>query len=114
VSNDHPLRAVREIVNAALAPLSPEFKKLCARLGRPSDAPMWDVTVFTKNHEHLVEGEIASKFMAAVLSQPRVKELLSSEHFSVDGTLIDDRGLGQHEELPPEGRERRTADGGPQ
>ena len=41
------------------------------------DAPIWDVTVFTKNRERLVEGEIASQFMAAVLSQPRVKELLS-------------------------------------
>jgi hypothetical protein len=53
------------------------------------DAPIWDVTVFTKNRERLVDGEIASKFMAAVLSQPRVRELLSSEHFSVDGTLIE-------------------------
>ena len=131
VAKDHPLRAIREITNAALAALSPEFEKLYARLGRPSiapekllralllqafysvrserqlmeqldynllfrwfvglgmDAPIWDVTVFTKNRERLVEGEIASKFMAAVLSQPRVKELLSSEHFSVDGTLIE-------------------------
>jgi hypothetical protein len=53
------------------------------------DAPIWDARVFTKNRERLVEGEIASKFMAAVLSQPRVRELLSSEHFSVDGTLIE-------------------------
>jgi len=131
VAKDHPLRAIREITNAALAALSPEFEKLYARVGRPSiapekllrvlllqafysvrserqlmeqldynllfrwfvglgmDAPIWDVTVFTKNRERLVEGEIASKFMAAVLSQPRVKELLSSEHFSVDGTLIE-------------------------
>jgi len=131
VAKDHPLRAIREIVNAALAALSPEFEKLYARLGRPSiapekllralllqafysvrserqlmeqldynllfrwfvglgmDAPIWDATVFTKNRERLVEGEIASKFMAAVLSQPRVRELLSSEHFSVDGTLIE-------------------------
>ena len=131
VAKDHPLRAIREIVDAALAALSPEFEKLYARVGRPSiapekllrvlllqafysvrserqlmeqldynllfrwfvglgmDAPIWDVTVFTKNRERLVEGEIASKFMAAVLSQPRVKELLSSEHFSVDGTLIE-------------------------
>jgi len=58
-------------------------------VGLGMDAPIWDVTVFTKNRERLVEGEIASKFMAAVLSQPRVKELLSSEHFSVDGTLIE-------------------------
>jgi transposase len=131
VEKDHPLRAIREIVNAALAALSPEFEKLYARLGRPSiapekllralllqafysvrserqlmeqldynllfrwfvglgtDAPIWDVTVFTKNRERLVEGEIAGKFLAGVLGQPRVKELLSSEHFSVDGTLVE-------------------------
>jgi transposase len=58
-------------------------------VGLGMDAAIWDVTVFTKNRERLVAGEIASKFMAAVLSQPRVKELLSSEHFSVDGTLIE-------------------------
>jgi IS5 family transposase len=58
-------------------------------VGLGMDAPIWDARVFTKNRERLVEGEIASKFMAAVLSQPRVRELLSSEHFSVDGTLIE-------------------------
>src|SRR5262252_7790009 len=44
-------------------------------VGLGMDAEVWDVTVFTKNRERLVEGEIASQFMAAVLSQPRVKEL---------------------------------------
>jgi len=44
-------------------------------VGLGMDAPIWDVTVFTKNRERLVESEIASKFMAAVLSEPRVKEL---------------------------------------
>jgi hypothetical protein len=53
-------------------------------VGLAMDAPIWDVTVFTKNRERLVDGEIARKFMAAVLGQPRVKELLSSEHFSVE------------------------------
>ena len=43
---------------------------------------------FSKNRDRLLEGEIAGKFLAAVLSQPRVRRLLSSEHFSVDGTLI--------------------------
>ena len=131
VAKDHPLRAIREIVNAALAALSPEFEKLYARLGRPSiapekllralllqafysvrserqlmeqldynllfrwfvglgmDAPIWDVTVFTKNRERLIEGDIATQFMAAVLDQQAVKALLSDDHFSVDGTLIE-------------------------
>lgn len=58
-------------------------------VGLSMDAPIWDVTVFTKNRERLLAGDVAAKFMAAVLSQPRVKTLLSDEHFSVDGTLID-------------------------
>ena len=60
-------------------------------VGLGMDAPIWDLMVFAKNRERLVEGEIASKFMAAVLSQPRIRELLSSEHFSVDGTLSRSR-----------------------
>jgi transposase len=58
-------------------------------VGLAMDAAIWDVTVFTKNRERLLEGCVAAKFMAAVLSQPRVKALLSDEHFSVDGTLIE-------------------------
>lgn len=58
-------------------------------VGLSMDAAIWDVTVFTKNRERLLEGGIAAKFLAAVLAQPRVKALLSDEHFSVDGTLIE-------------------------
>jgi transposase len=58
-------------------------------VGLAMDAAVWDVTVFTKNRERLIEGEIASKFMAAVLRQPRITALLSDDHFSVDGTLIE-------------------------
>ena len=52
------------------------------------DDPVWDHSSFSKNRDRLLEGEIAAKFLAAVLAQPRVRRLLSSEHFSVDGTLI--------------------------
>jgi transposase len=52
------------------------------------DDPVWDHSSFSKNRDRLLEGEIAAKFLAAVLSQSRVKRLLSSEHFLVDGTLI--------------------------
>ena len=52
------------------------------------DDPVWDHSTFTKNRDRLLEGEIAAKFLASVLSQPQIKRLLSSEHFSVDGTLI--------------------------
>ena len=58
-------------------------------VGLAMDAAVWDVTVFTKNRERLIEGDIAAKFMAAVLRQPRVAALLSDDHFSVDGTLIE-------------------------
>ena len=50
---------------------------------------VWDHSVFSKNRDRLLEGDIAAKFLAAVLAQPRVKKLLSTDHFSVDGTLIE-------------------------
>jgi transposase len=131
VPSDHPLRAIRAIVDEALEVLSAEFDALYAKVGRPSiapekllralllqafysvrserqlmeqldynllfrwfvglsmDAAVWDVTVFTKNRDRLLAGEIAAKFMVAVLGQARIKKLLSDEHFSVDGTLIE-------------------------
>lgn len=58
-------------------------------VGLSMDAAVWDVTVFTKNRDRLLRGEVAAKFFAAVLADPQVKPLLSSEHFSVDGTLIE-------------------------
>ena len=131
IPQDHPLRAIRALVNAALACLSPIFEMMYADDGRPSiaperllralllqalftvrserqlmqqitynmlfrwfvglamDAPVWDVTVFTKNRDRLLEGDVARAFLAAILVDPQVKPLLSSEHFSVDGTLIE-------------------------
>ena len=131
VRSDHPLRAIRAIVNAALAALEADFAALYAPVGRPSIAPekllramllqafysirserqlmerleydllfrwfvgigiddaAWDHSTFSKNRERLLEGDIAAKFLAAVLAEPRVKKLLSTDHFSVDGTLIE-------------------------
>jgi len=57
--------------------------------GLAIDDPVWDVTVFTKDRDRLLDGAIAAKFFQAVLSQPQVKALLSDEHFTVDGTLIE-------------------------
>ena len=45
--------------------------------------------MFSKNRDRLLAGDIAAKFLTAVLSQPKVKKLLSTDHFSVDGTLIE-------------------------
>jgi transposase len=131
VRGDHPLRAIRVIVNEALARLEREFAALYSPLGRPSIPPekllramllqafysirserllmerleydllfrwfvgigvddaAWDHSVFSKNRDRLLAGDIAAKFLAAVLAQPKVKRLLSSDHFSVDGTLIE-------------------------
>ncbi len=57
-------------------------------VGLSIDDAVWDATVFSKNRDRLLEGAIAAKFLSTVLAQPRVKRLLSTEHFSVDGTLI--------------------------
>ena len=131
VRDDHPLRPVREMANAALKDLSRDFSRLYTNFGRPGipperllramllqafygirserqlmermefdllfrwfvglgvDDPVWDHSSFTKNRDRLLEGEIAAKFLRAVLAQPKVKRLLSSDHFSVDGTLIE-------------------------
>src|SRR3978361_464671 len=131
VPREHPLRAIRRLVDAALERLSPAFGAIYADSGRPSippekllralllqalftirserqlmqqitynmlfrwfvglamDAPVWNVTVFTKNRDRLLAGDIARSFLAARLSDPQVTPLLSSEHFSVDGTLIE-------------------------
>jgi transposase len=58
-------------------------------VGLGVDDPAWDHSSFSANRDRLLAGEIAAKFLGAVLAQPRVKRLLSSDHFSVDGTLIE-------------------------
>jgi transposase len=58
-------------------------------VGLGVDDAVWDHSTFSKNRDRLLEGEIAAKFLNALLAQPRVKRLLSSDHFSVDGTLIE-------------------------
>jgi len=58
-------------------------------VGLGIDDPVWDHSTFSKNRERLLAGDIAAKFLAAVLAAPGVRRLLSSDHFSVDGTLIE-------------------------
>jgi transposase len=130
VPADHPLRAIRDLVNAALAGLSGDFDALYSRIGRPGiaperllralllqcfysvrserqlmerlefdllfrwfvgleiDEPVWDASVFSKNRDRLLAGEVAQRFLAELVGLPEVERLLSAEHFSVDGTLI--------------------------
>ena len=131
VPADHPLRAIRTMVERALLELDPVFRKMYSPIGRPSippeqllralvlqllysvrserllmehldadmrfrwfvglnaDDPIWDPTVFSKNRERLLKGDVAARFFAAVLGQAKEADLLSDEHFSVDGTLIE-------------------------
>src|SRR6202163_1132996 len=131
VRQDHPLRAMRKMVDEALGELSRRFAKLYAKRGRPSiapekllralllqvlysirserqlmeqldynllyrwfvglapDDPVWDATTFTKNRERLQRSDVFQKFMTKLLNHPQVKPLLSDDHFSVDGTLIE-------------------------
>ena len=57
-------------------------------VGLELDEPVWDVTVFTKNRERLLAGDIAQAFLGAVLAEAQQRGLLSPEHFTVDGTLV--------------------------
>jgi len=58
-------------------------------VGLNMDEPVWDVTVFTKNRERLLKADIAKKFFELVLKQAQALDLMSDEHFTVDGTLLE-------------------------
>jgi transposase len=58
-------------------------------VGLGVDEAVWDHSSFSTNRDRLLDGEIAAKFLRAILAQPKVKRLISSDHFSVDGTLIE-------------------------
>ncbi len=90
-------------------------------VGLGPDEPAWDHSTFSKNRDRLLEGEIAARFLAAVLAHPRVKRLLSTDHFSVDGTLIEawasmksfkpkDPGAGDQPSPPPSGGRNAEVD----
>src|SRR5437016_12216797 len=74
-------------------------------VGLSPDDPIWDPTVFTKNRERLQEGDVLQKFMIKLLEHEKVKPLLSDEHFSVDGTLIE--AWASHKSFKP----KRTKNG---
>jgi hypothetical protein len=81
-------------------------------VGLRMDEDVWDVTVFTKNRERLLEGNIAEGFFDAVVQEAGERGLLSDEHFTVDGTLIEawaSRKSFQEKKDPPE---RGTGSGG--
>ncbi|HLB23167.1 MAG TPA: IS5 family transposase [Dehalococcoidia bacterium] len=130
VPKDHPIRAIKPIVDRALLELSPVFNAMYAKVGRPSippehllkaqllmaffsvpsarrfceqleynllfkwfldvnvDDPAFDASTFSKNQERLLQHDVAHQFLAAVTAEAARRQLLSSDHFTVDGTLL--------------------------
>ena len=130
VPANHPIRAIRLLVDAVLAELSPRFDAMYERIGRPSvppehllkssilmalyslrserqfcerlqydilfkwfldlniSEPAFDATTFTKNRERLLDHDIARAFFGEVVREAQRRRLLSEDHFSVDGTLL--------------------------
>ena len=81
-------------------------------LDLPIDAKAFDATTFTKNRDRLLDHEIADRFFAAVVGQAKLRRYLSSEHFSVDGTLLE--AWASHKSFQPKdsrdaSRRRRAA-----
>jgi transposase len=58
-------------------------------VGLNLDEAVWDATTFTKNRDRLLEAAVAKEFLAQVVEQARVAGLISDEHFTVDGTLLE-------------------------
>jgi len=75
-------------------------------VGLNIDDPVWDVTVFTENRERLLVGEVAQGFFNAVVEQAEAQGLLSNEHFTVDGTLIE--AWAGHKSFKRKGDDRPT------
>ena len=141
VPESHPLRPIREIVNAALREMDETFAAMYADSGRDSIPPEqllrglilqslyglrserllceqlgynmlfrwfvglgvenkpWDHSTYTKNRDRLIEHEVIRELFSRVLDQAKAKGLLSSEHFSVDGTLV--RAWASHKSFVP-------------
>jgi transposase len=78
-------------------------------VGLGIDDPVWDHSVFSKNRDRLLDGDVAANFLSAVLAQPRVKRLISNDHFSVDGTLIE--AWASMKSFTPKGASESSTDG---
>ena len=151
VPADHPLRAIRVIVDRSLAELDGHFNQIYSDLGRPSIPPehllralllqvfysvrserqlmeqlaynllfrwfvglgmddqIWVPTVFTKNRDRLLDNGTVQRFFQTVLEQARHQGLLSEEHFSVDGTLLE--AWASQQSFQPKDPEDRQGDG---
>ena len=149
IPTDHPLRAIRRLVDQALREMSPLLSSLYAKRGRvsippeyllraqllqflyaipserrlceeleynlllrwfvglPLDERVWHPTSFTKNRDRLLSSEVAEVFFEHIRSQAEAKKLLSREHFSCDGTLLEAAAFLKSF------RPRKETDGGP-
>jgi transposase len=79
-------------------------------VGLGIDDPVWSPTTFTKNRDRLLNGDIAAAFFEAVLQHAQAARLLSSEHFTVDGTLLE--AWASHKSFRPRDEEPPTEGGG--
>jgi len=77
-------------------------------VGMNLDEPVWDATVFTKNRNRLLEGDVAREFLSEVVKQAQAKGLTSDEHFTVDGTLIE--AWASLKSFQPKGQKREPPD----
>jgi transposase len=77
-------------------------------VGLSLDDPIWDATTFTKNRDRLLDGDIADAFFTEVLAAIKGEGLLSDEHFTVDGTLLE--AWASHKSFKPKGRDRTPPD----
>ena len=131
VPQDHPIRHIKPIIDAALNELSPTFNQMYAEMGRPSIPPehllkscllialysirserqfcerlqydllfkwflglnimdpAFDASTFSKNKQRLLDHRVAHEFLGAVVAEARRRKLLSEDHFTVDGTLLE-------------------------
>ncbi len=82
-------------------------------VGLGIDDRVWDASTFSKNRDRLLDGDVAMRFLAAILDRPKVKRLVSTEHFSVDGTLIEAwASMKSFRRRAEEGSREPPADGG--
>jgi transposase len=77
-------------------------------VGLSLDDPIWDATTFTKNRDRLLDGDIADAFFAEVLAAVKQEGLLSDEHFTVDGTLLE--AWASHKSFKPKDTDRTPPD----
>ncbi len=82
-------------------------------VGLEMDEAVWDAKVFSKNRERLIAGEASRQLLLAVVDQARGQQLLSEEHFTVDGTLLqawaNRRSFKEKSDPPDRGRGRVAA-----